>query len=107
LLPVEDLTFEYWNVTCEEKSETEKIAVEKHDGTIDWITEVTKTTFLDSAQIEAMHGIIGINCYAHCEQDVWVDLDECGQGTITRRFFISSGCSDKAPSWEIEQVINV
>ncbi len=107
LLPEEALNFEYWNVTCEEKSATEKIPVPKHDGTIDWITKVHKTTFLDSALVEAMNGIIAINCYASCEQDVWVDLDECGQGTITRRFFITSGCSDKAPSWEIEQVINV
>ena len=107
LLPEDQLTFEYWNVTCEEKSATEKIAVPKHDGTVDWITKVIKTTHTESALNEAPHGIIAINCYAVCEQDVWVDLDECGQGTITRRFFITSGCSEKAPSWEIEQVINV
>src|SRR5690606_22894825 len=107
LLPAESLSFNYWNVTCEEKSETEKIAVENHDGTIDWVTKVSKITFLDSTELQAMHGIIGINCYASCVQDVWVDLDECGQGTITRRFFISSGCNEKAPSWEVEQVINV
>jgi len=54
-----------------------------------------------------MNGVIGVNCVATCVQDIWVDLDECGQGTITRRFFITNGCSEKAPSWEVEQVITV
>ncbi len=107
LLPEDSLNFDYWNVTCEEVSEEDKIAVENHDGTIDWVTEVTKTTYLDTAATSAPHGIIGINCAATCVQDVWVDLDECGQGTITRRFFISSGCGQHAPSFEVEQVIEI
>ena len=107
LLDPETLNFEYWNVTCEEKSETEKVAVEGHDGKIEWVTKVTKTTFLDSTKTEAPHGIIGVNCAASCKQDVWIDLDECGQGQIIRRFFITGGCGDKAPSWEVEQIINV
>ena len=107
-LPDSVLNFDYWNVSCEEKSETEKIAVENHDGTIDWVTEVHKTTYLDTAVLTGMNGIIGINCAASCTQDVWVDLDECGQGTITRRFFVSGGCGPDAPQWEpVEQVINV
>src|SRR5690606_5020722 len=107
LLSSEELNFDYWNVTCEEESEIEDIAVDNHDGTIGWIKEVTKTTYLDTATLEGTHGIIGVNCAATCVQDIWVDIDECGQGTITRRFFISSGCSEKAPSWEVEQVITV
>ena len=103
-----ELNFSYLNVSCVEKTETEKIAVEGHDGTISWINEVTKSTWLDTTVQNAANGIIGVNCSVICEQDVWVDLDDCGQGTITRRFFITSGCGDHAGvSWEVEQVITI
>lgn len=101
------LNFGYKSIACEEKSETEKIAVERHDGTIDWVNRITKTTYLDTTDHTGMNGIVGINCAASCVQDVWVDLDECGQGTITRRFHIKGGCGPKAPSWTVEQVIKV
>ncbi|MBY5957951.1 T9SS type A sorting domain-containing protein [Membranicola marinus] len=107
LLPESSLYFDYWNVTCEEKSNIEKVAIENHDGTIGWETITHITTFLDSAELSAPHGIIGINCAATCEQDIWVDLDECGQGTITRRFFVEGGCGSESQKWTVEQVINV
>jgi len=45
--------------------------------------------------VKAANGIIGINRAGSClEQDVWVDLDECRQGTITRRFFVTGGTKD-------------
>ena len=71
------------------------------------MNQVTKTTYLDTTNHTGMNGIIGINCAASCVQDVWVDLDECGQGTITRRFHIKGGCGPNAPEWTEEQVITV
>ncbi|MBY5960298.1 hypothetical protein KUV50_19275, partial [Membranicola marinus] len=108
LLPEDSTTFNYWNVTCEEKSETEKVAIDNHDGTIGWETIIHNTTYLDTATSTAPNGIVAINCSGTLSQDIWVDLDECGQGTITRRFFISGGCDDDiSPEWEFHQVINV
>src|SRR5690606_37648079 len=107
LLPDDELYFDYYNITCYEDSVEEKIAVDNHDGTIGWITEIINTTDLDTVTETEAHGIIAVNCAATCVQDIWVDLDECGQGTITRRFFISSGCGDYGQPRVVEQVIRV
>ncbi len=108
LLPESDLSFNYWNVSCVQRSEEKKVGVYNHDSTtIDWVTEVTKTTYLDTAVITANNGIIGSNCGSNITQDVWVDLNDCGQGKIIRRFFISSGCGAPASSYEAEQVITI
>src|SRR5690606_39808577 len=40
-------------------------------------------------------------------QDLWLDLDECGNGTITRRFFITSGCPSTGDPVVVKQVIHV
>ncbi|WP_236980705.1 T9SS type A sorting domain-containing protein, partial [Membranihabitans maritimus] len=102
------LQFYYSTVVCEEKSVTEKIADTLHDGTIAWITKVRKESYLDTIREAGYNGVIGVNCSATCEQDVWIDLDDCGYGTITRRFFIQGGCGPHAtPPQEVEQVIYV
>src|SRR5690606_37587098 len=78
-----------------------------HDGTIDWINEVTKTTVLDTTAQSGENGILDIVCGADIIQDVWIDLDDCGNGTITRRFYISGGCASTASPLVLEQVIRV
>src|SRR5690606_39027072 len=106
-LPESLLSFDYRNVCCVEESVIEEVAVYGHDNAVTWETVETKTTYLDTIPLSAPNGIIGINCTGAISQDVWVDLDECGQGTITRRFFISSGCGETAPTLAAEQVITV
>ncbi len=106
-LPESLLSFDYRNVSCAEESVLEEVAVYDHDSAVSWETVVTKTTVLDTTTHTESYGIIGINCAGAITQDVWVDLDECGQGIITRRFFVSSGCGEHAPKWEVQQVIEV
>ncbi len=56
------------------------------------------------------NGIILVNCNENtfCSQTVVSDLDDCGEGTITRRFFIWKTCGTKEPDIvEVEQVIQV
>ncbi|MBY5956811.1 T9SS type A sorting domain-containing protein [Membranicola marinus] len=107
LLPNSALYFDYHSISCGEKSETEKVAVEGHDGQIDWVNQVTQTTYLDTTDLTGMNGVVQINCAADLIQDVWVDLDECGQGTLTRRFFITGGCGTGTPELVLEQVIRI
>ncbi len=107
LLPNSALYFDYHSISCGEKSETEQVAVEGHDGQIDWVNQVTQTTYLDTTDYTGSNGVIQINCAAELVQDVWVDLDECGQGTLTRRFFITSGCGSGTPELVLEQVIRI
>ncbi|MBY5959478.1 DUF285 domain-containing protein, partial [Membranicola marinus] len=106
LLPDSIVNFDYWNIACEEKSEIEKVAIDNHDGTIGWETIIHNTTFLDTTTLTEENGVVAINCSGSYTQDIWVDLDECGQGTLTRRFFVVSDCGEE-PQWVVEQVINV
>src|SRR5690606_10801306 len=99
------LNFSYYNITCSEKSETVQMADTAHDGTIHWIDQVTKTTVLDTAQQNGENGILDIVCSADIVQDVWIDLDDCGNGTIMRRFYISGGCAATVPL-VLEQIIH-
>ncbi len=103
----DELNFSYFNITCREKSETDQIADTAHDGTIHWINRVTKTTVLDTAQQNGVNGILDIVCSADIVQDVWIDLDECGNGTITRRFYLSGGCATTSVPFVLEQVMRV
>src|SRR5690606_26725355 len=102
-----DQGFEYSNITCNEESQIIQVADTAHDGAIDWITEVTKTTVLDTTEQIGSHGIVDIVCSAEVVQDIWIDLDDCGNGTLTRRFYISGGCTATAASLVLEQVIRV
>lgn len=110
---ISDLEFDYYNITCSEISVVEKIADTLHDGTIDWIEVVTKTTVLDTALETSMDGIIEFVCNGEVVQDLWLDLDECPSagsgtvGTITRRFFLTSGCSSTADTLLVSQVIEI
>src|SRR5690625_3672635 len=72
LLPDSVFTFDFKNIACND------------DGTnlnLDTITE------------SANHGIISTTCSGNYRQSVTVKMDECGLGTITRRFWIGSGCN--------------
>src|SRR5690606_26136664 len=107
LLEDADLIFEYRNVSCSEKSETVQVEIVNHDGTTEWLNEIRKITFLDTTDHANSNGIISINCAARTVEDVWVDLDECGYGTVTRRFIIISGCGAGESRTMLEQTINV
>ncbi|WP_236972870.1 T9SS type A sorting domain-containing protein, partial [Membranihabitans marinus] len=107
-ITIEDLRFAIENITCAETEEVTKVADTLHDGTIDWINVTERTTDLVAESIDHSLGVLSVLCQSRIEtQDVWVDLDDCGNGTITRRFDISGGCGPKAPSFTLEQIIYV
>ncbi|GAA5225311.1 hypothetical protein GCM10025777_59420 [Membranihabitans marinus] len=102
----EDLKFYIKNVTCEETEEVTRVADTLHDGYIDWINVTERTTSLVNDSSEHYLGVLTVLCQSRIEtQDVWVDLDDCGNGKITRRFDISGGCGSKAPNFTLEQTI--
>src|SRR5690625_2194503 len=72
LLPDSVLTFEFENITCNDTGDT---------------------LTLDRDTVTGNHGIISTTCSGNYRQSVTVDMDECGLGTITRRFWIGSGCN--------------
>ncbi|WP_236973127.1 T9SS type A sorting domain-containing protein, partial [Membranihabitans marinus] len=107
-ITIEDLRFSIENITCAETEEVTKVADTLHDGIIDWINVTERTTDLVAESIDHSLGLLSILCQSRIEtQDVWVDLDDCGNGIITRRFDISGGCGPKAPSFTLEQNIYV
>src|SRR5690606_15894652 len=101
------LEYKYNTITCREKSEMVQIADTLHDGTIDWLNQVNKTMVLDTSRLTGENGVVDIVCSGALSQDIWIDLDDCGNGTLTRRFYVSRGCAASAASLVLEQVIRV
>ena len=55
-----------------------------------WIRDCSYTGVVE----ELNHGVISVNCAENvqCDQEIWYDFDECGQGSIYRKFKIYQGC---------------
>ncbi|GAA5220822.1 hypothetical protein GCM10025777_14520 [Membranihabitans marinus] len=102
----DDLKFYLHNLECEETEEITQVADTLHDGTIDWINVTERETSLAPDSTVEWLGVLTVLCQSRIEQqDVWIDLDDCGNGKITRRFDISGGCGPKAPNFTLEQTI--
>lgn len=73
----------------------------------DSLIQVCGTT---KSEIEITKGIVAVNCSdnTQCTQEFVFDLDECGLGTITRRFKIWKSCGIGIPDTLVrEQVITL
>lgn len=40
------------------------------------------------------NGIVAVNCSSSTYEKIFVDIDQCGVGTIRRRFYVAGGCED-------------
>ena len=100
-------TFRYFNLICSEKYETVLLSDTAHDKTVNQVTQIKKTTVLDTVMQTSANGIVNAICSGNIVQDVWIDLNDCENGTITRRFFISSGCTSMTTPLELLQVIHI
>src|SRR5690625_1944907 len=80
LLPDSVLNFNFQNISCKEEGEG-----------------ADKNVVLDTITETAANGIIATTCSGNYTQTVTVKMDECGLGTITRRFWVTNGCSGTAP----------
>lgn len=66
---------------------------DEHLGWIDVTTEGRVCEYIES-EAELNHGLIAVNCAenVNCDQDVWYQFDQCGQGVVYRKFKIYQGC---------------
>ncbi len=68
---------------------------DQHHGYV-WKDSVITDCHYDASQQQLSKGIIAVNCsdQVHCKQEVWSELDGCGQGFIFRKFKFWQGCPD-------------
>ncbi|GAA5221021.1 hypothetical protein GCM10025777_16510 [Membranihabitans marinus] len=102
-----DIYFNYNSINCSETTKDTLVSEIGHDGLLDWKTLTTTNISLDTIDGKARNGLIVVNCSAEVRQDLWIDVNECGQGQITRRFFIVNGCDEGSEELALEQVINI
>ena len=76
-----------------------KFVYDEHHGNI-WVDTIGRECGYKAVSEAASHGVIVVNCAENvqCEQEVWADFDECGQGVVYRKFKIWKGCFDAGPS---------
>lgn len=104
----EALEYGYSNVTCGELSETVYDEKTDHDGNHYLEPRIVKTTYLDTSLYSGSNGLYSVSCSGTLRQDIWIDMDACGQGEIIRRFFISGGCgTDDGKATEVWQTIKI
>ncbi len=108
LINPEDYKFTYTNIECDEKETITKVADTLHNGFVDWINVIETETILEETSVEGQLGIMTVLCsMRNVHQDVWIDIDDCGIGKITRRFSMQGGCDPKSPVYIFEQVIYI
>ncbi|WP_236969892.1 malectin domain-containing carbohydrate-binding protein [Membranihabitans marinus] len=90
-----DVSFDYYNTFCADSTVTTTYSDTTHDGYIDWKYKNVEVAYLEDISNTANNGFIGVNCSATITQDIWPILDDCGQGSIMRKFYVTSGCGDK------------
>lgn len=79
-----------------------------HDGEGKYVFVYDTNLVVEKIDTVADLGGIYITCAATCKQDIWLNLNDCGVGTITRRWTVTTGCGTHHPDPMIfEQVIHV
>jgi hypothetical protein len=87
-----DITFTDSRCTCVKK-DTQIRVYDEHLGYI-WKDSVWTHCYYKDYEEHLYKGIVAVNCATNvqCEQDIWVDIDHCGQGVIYRKWKIWQGC---------------
>ncbi len=90
-----DITF--YDSVCKCTSYYDPVRVyDEHLGYV-WVDSlITKCDYYQDT-IDFQKGVVVVNCAenVYCEQDVWCEIDHCGQGYIFRKFKIWQGCPDE------------
>ncbi len=84
----------FYDSTCYCTTDVEKVRVyEDHHGYI-WKDSLITDCYYDQDTLHFQKGIVVVNCddNVYCEQEVWCDIDHCGQGYIYRKWKIWQGC---------------
>lgn len=61
-----------------------------------WKDSLITNCYYHPDTIGFQHGIVLVNCQqnVYCEQEVWTEIDHCGQGFLHRKFKIWKSCPD-------------
>lgn len=87
---------EFVDSVCVCTDELEKVYVyDEHLGYY-WKDSLTTHCYYHPDTLEFIQGIVQVNCLqnVYCEQEIWSDLDHCGQGYLHRKFKIWQSCPD-------------
>jgi len=86
----------FYDSICQCTTSTEKVYVyDEHLGNY-WKDSISTNCFYYQDTTILQQGIIEANCAknVNCEQEIWADLDHCGQGYLYRQFKIWQSCAD-------------
>lgn len=100
---------EYQSSYCDYVVNKVQVLEQLHDGSFlrKWVDD-TSVVIRDTTITASLGGAF-IRCGVQCEQDIWTNLNDCGTGTIIRRWKVLGGCAQgtSATPIEFEQRINV
>lgn len=89
-----DITF--YDSVCYCTTDVKQIRVyDEHLGYY-WKDSLVTDCYYEVDSLEWNHGVIAVNCAdnVHCKQEVWSEIDHCGEGYIIRKFKIWQNCAD-------------
>jgi len=88
----DDIEFADSTCICETKVERVK-KYDEHFGYI-WQDSIYEECRYDTLYTDFKEGIVLVNCLENvqCEQEVWCDIDHCGEGYLFRKFRFWQGC---------------
>lgn len=92
---------------CEDTFKEVKYQDTLHDNRVVWKTRNVPVTYLSDISEDYKRGFVGVNCGATITQDIWPDLNDCGIGTIKRRFHVTTGCGEKQMTTTYIQTIHI
>ncbi|MCB0689225.1 MAG: hypothetical protein KDC53_21955, partial [Saprospiraceae bacterium] len=90
-----DSNIDFLNTLCDCRDTTAVIMVTNGDGQTSLKDSTWRICDYEPEHLNLKAGVLLVNCpdMVVCHQEVWSDLDECGIGSIYRKFTITAGCS--------------
>ncbi|MBX2816935.1 MAG: T9SS type A sorting domain-containing protein [Saprospiraceae bacterium] len=93
--PIQD-SIPFWDSTCycRVKEIVRTRLYDDHTSQYYWKNDTIHECGYDAKKVWFQQGQVLINCpnYIGCDQEIWCDIDHCGEGYLYRKFKIWSGC---------------
>ena len=86
---------EFINKQCDCRDTMATVAVLDSHGQMSYKDSTWRVCDYYTEELTFHKGILLVNCpdLIECDQEVWSDIDDCGIGSVYRKFTIRSGCS--------------